>query len=102
MALKGKDMAGKSFYVVVYDISNNKRRTKLHTALMNYGSPVQYSVFECILEKTEYNQLKETVRKIIRPRLDHVRYYRFCASCRDKIEVIGRTEIVSEKEVIVV
>lgn len=40
-------MAEKTLYVIVYDISNNKRRTKLHTALKNYGSPVQYSVFEC-------------------------------------------------------
>ena len=95
-------MSEKTFYVVVYDISNDKRRTKLHNALRNFGSPVQYSVFECILEKTEYNQLKQSVRKIIRPRLDHIRYYTICGACRDKIEIIGRTEIVSEKDVIVV
>ncbi len=95
-------MANKIFYVVVYDISNNKRRVKLHTALMNYGSPVQYSVFECLLEKDEYIKMKQIVRKIIRPRLDHVRYYPMCAACRDKIEVIGRTEVVAEKELIVV
>ena len=95
-------MANKIFYVVVYDISNNKQRVKLHTALMNYGSPVQYSVFECLLEKDEYIKMKQIVRKIIRPRLDHVRYYPMCAACRGKIEVIGRTEVVAEKELIVV
>jgi len=95
-------MAEKTLYVIVYDISNNKRRTKLHTALKNYGSPVQYSVFECLLEKSEYNQLKQSVRKLIRPRMDHVRYYSICGACRGKIEIIGRTEVVAEKDIIVV
>ena len=95
-------MAEKTLYVIVYDISNNKRRTKLHTALKNYGSPVQCSVFECLLEKSEYNQLKQSVRKLIRPRIDHVRYYPICGTCRRKIEIIGRTEVVAEKDIIVV
>jgi CRISPR-associated protein Cas2 len=40
-------MNNKQFVVVVYDISNDKRRTRLHNALLDYGTPVQYSVFEC-------------------------------------------------------
>ena len=55
-----------------------------------------------MLEKDEYIKMKQDVRKTIRPRLDHVRYYPMCGACRDKIEVIGRTEVVAEKELIVV
>jgi CRISPR-associated protein Cas2 len=70
----------------VYDISNDKRRTKLHNALLNYGTPVQYSVFECHLTKKNLNNLKKAIQKIIRKRKDNVRYYSLCESCANKIE----------------
>lgn len=37
------------FMVVAYDVPSDKRRTRLHKQLKNYGDPVQYSVFECNL-----------------------------------------------------
>ena len=94
-------MADLTFLVVVYDISNDKRRTRLHKTLKNYGSPVQYSVFECLLGKDEIKKMKRDVRKILRPKSDHLRYYFICQACKEKIQVIGRVEVTSEKEVIV-
>ncbi|MFE4108590.1 CRISPR-associated endonuclease Cas2, partial [Almyronema epifaneia] len=35
--------------LVVYDIPDDKRRTKLATFLEGYGRRVQYSVFECFM-----------------------------------------------------
>ena len=46
--------------------------------------------------------MKTVVRKTVRPRLDHVRYYLLCETCREKIEVIGQKEVISEKETLVV
>lgn len=51
----------------LYDISNDRRRTKLHNLLLDYGSPVQYSVFECLLDAERLKKLKQAVRKVIRP-----------------------------------
>ena len=48
---------GKQFIVVVYDISNDKRRVKLHNLLKDYGTPVQYSVLECYLEALKPGKL---------------------------------------------
>lgn len=90
------------FIVVAYDISDDKRRTRLHKRLCDYGTPVQYSVFECLLPREKISEMKTVVRKTIRPRLDHVRYYEICAGCRKKIEVTGRKEITHEKDVLVV
>lgn len=90
-------MAKKEFLLIVYDISNNRRRTKLHDALLDYGTPVQYSVFECWLDKGEQTRLKRTVRRIVRPKKeDSVRYYRLCAECVEKIEVLGGAEVTGE------
>ncbi|MFZ3071223.1 MAG: CRISPR-associated endonuclease Cas2 [Anaerolineaceae bacterium] len=90
-------MHDKHFIVIVYDISNDKRRTKLHKLLKNFGSPVQYSVFECILSLAEIEKMKKDVKKILRPKTDHLRYYSLCNACKKKVEIIGRVEIVEEK-----
>ncbi|RMG96968.1 MAG: CRISPR-associated endonuclease Cas2 [Chloroflexi bacterium] len=82
------------FIVVVYDISSDKRRTKLHNILLNYGTPVQYSVFECLLNEREEKQMRQAVKKVIRPRKDHVRFYTLCANCQNKVETTGHREIL--------
>lgn len=92
----------KQFIVVAYDISNDRRRTRLHKKLKDFGNPVQYSVFECLLDKEELDKMKAVVKKIIRPRLDHIRYYQLCASCQSKVEVVGRSEVSREVKVIIV
>jgi CRISPR-associated protein Cas2 len=90
------------FIVVVYDISNDRRRTKLHNALLDFGTPVQYSVFECWLTAHKIKRLKTRINKIIRPTKDHVRYYRLCANCVEKIEMTRAGELTKIQEVMVV
>ncbi len=92
----------KQFIVIVYDISHNKRRTKLHKVLKDFGTPVQYSVFECLLDKKGIQQMKKAIAKVIKPRLDKVRYYYLCNACLQKVEVTSGTEVLEEKDVIVV
>ena len=93
---------GNQFVVIAYDISNDKRRTKLHNALLDHGTPVQYSVFECLLDEDGLARMKRAVGKIIRPRVDKVRYYYLCQSCLKKVEITSGVEVLSEEEVIVV
>jgi len=90
------------FIVVVYDISNDKRRTRLHNVLMDYGTPVQYSVFECLLEAKELNKMRQAIERVIRPRQDRVRYYHLCQQCLSKTEVTSGPEVLHETDVIVV
>lgn len=91
------------FTLVVYDISNDRRRTKLHNALEDYGTPVQYSVFECLLTAEEEKKMKKAVRKVIRPRVDQVRFYPICAECLKKVEVTSGKEVLDhlEKSIVV-
>ncbi|MCC6299418.1 MAG: CRISPR-associated endonuclease Cas2 [Anaerolineales bacterium] len=74
------------FILVVYDISNDKRRTKLHNVLLDYGTPVQYSVFECHLDPKNLSKMKKAVTRVIRKRKDNVRFYALCADCEKRIE----------------
>ncbi len=95
-------MRNEQFVVVVYDISDNKRRTKLHKRLQDYGTPVQYSVFECVLPAEDVEKMKRVVAKIIRPRKDHVRYYVLCHACRQRVVVTGFREVTAKPDVLVV
>jgi CRISPR-associated protein Cas2 len=89
-------MDERSFFLVVYDISDDRRRTRLHNRLLDYGSPVQYSVFECLLTKEEYQEMRKAVRRVIRPRLDQVRFYAICKSCLKKAVVTSGKEVLTE------
>ncbi len=65
--------------------------------LLDFGTPVQYSVFECWLDKEEQKQLKRAVKRIVRPKKqDHVRFYRLCAACVEKIETLGGADVTGE------
>jgi CRISPR-associated protein Cas2 len=92
----------KQFVVVAYDIPDDRRRERLHKVLLSYGTPVQYSVFECLLEDKELARMKQAVRRTIKPRLDHVRYYYLCGACRGRVETTAGRESAQETEVIVV
>ncbi|MEM7117798.1 MAG: CRISPR-associated endonuclease Cas2 [Chloroflexota bacterium] len=86
----------KQFILVAYDISHDKRRTKLHNVLLNYGTPVQYSVFECLLDQKSEEKMRKDVKKVIRPKKDHVRFYPLCGACLKKVETTAGKEILSE------
>jgi CRISPR-associated protein Cas2 len=53
--------------LIVYDIPDNKRRTKLSNFLEGYGKRVQFSVFECFLSLAEMRELYEKVKKKVKP-----------------------------------
>lgn len=84
------------FNLIVYDISNDKRRTKLHDVLLDYGTPVQYSVFECLLAEKERKKMKKAVMRVIRPKVDQVRFYTLCARCLERTEVTSGKDVLGE------
>jgi CRISPR-associated protein Cas2 len=77
------------FCVVSYDISEDKRRTKIHKILSSYGQWMQFSVFECDLTKVQYAKLRSRLDKLIDVETDSVRFYFLCECCQGKVERIG-------------
>ncbi len=72
--------------VVAYDVADDRRRVRLHTLLLGYGTPVQESLFECELTARLARELKRRVGRAIRPAVDRVNYYPLCAACAGKRE----------------
>lgn len=67
------------FYLIIYDLPDNKaankRRVRLHKMLSGYGQWTQYSVFECFLTAVQFAKLQTQIEKLIQPKEDSVRIY---------------------------
>uniref|UniRef100_A0A7C4UFN7 CRISPR-associated endoribonuclease Cas2 n=1 Tax=candidate division WOR-3 bacterium TaxID=2052148 RepID=A0A7C4UFN7_UNCW3 len=91
-----------NFYLISYDISNDKRRNNVSKCLENYGTRVQYSVFEVILGEEKFKELYEKLKKIIDIKKDSIRIYPLCNSCLRKTRIIGEGEITTEIEIYII
>lgn len=90
------------FYVISYDIPDDRRRGQLAKVLKGFGTRVQYSVFEAHLNRTQYETLRRAIDRVIDLSKDSVRYYALCSACTGRIEVPAVGEVTSEPQTIVV
>jgi len=81
------------FVLISYDIEDDKKRTKVSKLLENYGTRVQYSVFECLISKEQLKTIKEETKKIINLDTDSIRFYSICDSCVNRVEIVGIGEV---------
>ncbi len=86
-------------YVVSYDIPDDRRRTRVHSALTGFGTWVQYSVFECFLNRKQRMLLEDRLLKEIHQREDTIRIYGLCSLCTSKVEVLGCGDTPREDEI---
>ncbi len=63
------------FFVVSYDVGDDKRRNKIAKTLLGFGERVQKSVFECLLNETQYADLQKRLERHIDLQHDSIRYY---------------------------
>jgi CRISPR-associated protein Cas2 len=75
--------------VIVYDIPDNKRRTKLANFLEGYGRRVQYSVFECFISLDEMRLLYAKVKTKVKLDEDNVRFYWLSSDATSNVLTLG-------------
>ncbi len=88
-----------TLYVVSYDIPDDRRRTRVHSALTGFGTWVQYSVFECFLDRKQRLLLEERLLEEIHQGEDTIRIYGMCGACQTKVEVLGRGDLPHEDRI---
>jgi CRISPR-associated protein Cas2 len=80
-------------YLITYDISDDKRRTKVSVLLDSYGNRANFSVYECSLTKRELKIIIEKIEEeLIDRRYDSIRFYHICQNCVAKSFEIGKRE----------
>ncbi|MDL2269583.1 CRISPR-associated endonuclease Cas2 [Desulfosarcina sp. OttesenSCG-928-G17] len=76
------------FFMITYDIEEDRSRRAIAKILKNHGIRVQYSVFECFITERQYDSLRKALQKHIGPR-DSIRYYPLCSWCREEVILHG-------------
>lgn len=74
--------------MVAYDISDDRRRRRVHGILKDYGARVQFSVFECRLSATQLAMLRGRLSAELESG-DSVRWYPLCAWCSEAVVFQG-------------
>ena len=96
----GEKKENKVYVLVIYDISNNKRRSKFFRKLNSYGFRVQRSAFEAIITRRKYDKLLSEIPKMINATEDNVRVYKMVGY--GEIKTFGNQLLIKNEEVIVV
>ena len=88
-------------YLISYDISVDRRRTRIAKILTGFGQRVQYSVFECDLDLNQYEALwRKLVRTLQPDEGDSLRVYRLCAACVPNVVIVGAGPPVERSPVV--
>jgi CRISPR-associated protein Cas2 len=88
------------FYVVSYDIPDDRERDRVSKTLLDFGARVQYSVFECILDNKLLEKMTAKLSRIISDE-DSVRIYALCAKCEGVAKVLGKGEVTKDENVFI-
>lgn len=92
--------------LVTYDVATKsttgqKRLRKVAKTCENYGVRVQNSVFECIVDATQFKQLKLKLMDIIDSEKDSLRFYQLGNRYQSKVEHIGAKESFNVEETLI-
>ena len=86
------------YLLIVYDISDDKRRRRCEKELSSYGKRVNYSVFELEIKRYELTKLKEVLEKESDKDEDHIRFYILNKDVLLKSFVLHRKEKIFDEE----
>lgn len=78
-----------TYDVNVTSLTGKSRLRKVARQCVNFGQRVQNSVFECVLDPTQFAELKQRLEKIIDPGKDSLRYYFLGNNWKNRVEHVG-------------
>lgn len=80
--------------LVSYDVATSseggtKRLRKVAKICQNYGQRVQNSVFECIVDSTQFEVMQNELTAVIDGQVDSLRFYRLGKNYKTKVKHVG-------------
>ena len=95
------------YVLITYDVNTSsengqKRLRQVAKCCKDFGQRVQNSVFECLIDGSDFVRLKAKLLKIIDKELDSIRIYQLGTNYQTKIEHLGvKTSFDIEGELII-
>jgi CRISPR-associated protein Cas2 len=95
------------FVLVSYDVKTTgaggqRRLRRVAKICVDYGQRVQNSVFECIIDPTQWTILKEKLVKEVNQKEDSLRFYFLGSNWKHRVEHIGAKGIVDLEEPLII
>ena len=80
--------------LITYDVNvttdaGKRRLRRVSKQCVNYGQRVQNSVFECLVDPTQFAELKHRLETIIDVNTDSLRYYFLGSNWKNRVEHVG-------------
>ena len=80
--------------LIAYDVNTEsdggkRRLRKIAKECVNYGQRVQNSVFECLVDPTQFAMLRGKLEKIAKVEFDSLRYYFLGSNWASRVEHYG-------------
>ena len=80
--------------LITYDVNTTtpegkRRLRKVAKVCVDYGQRVQMSVFECVLDPTQFAQLRHKLESMIEPSSDSLRFYMMGSNWKHRVEHVG-------------
>lgn len=93
--------------LITYDVntesaSGQKRLRKVAKICEKYGQRVQNSVFECLLDATQYIIVKNELKELINLEEDSLRFYRLGNNYKNQIDVEGKIINYSQDDILII
>lgn len=93
--------------LVTYDVNTETsagraRLRKVAKVCTNYGQRVQNSVFECLLDASQYVEFKAKLEKIINIEKDSLRFYELGNKYKHKVVHVGIHPDVAQDDILIV
>ncbi len=76
------------FCIVAYDVTDTKRRNKVIKLVEPYGKRINYSVFECMMTRTQFEAMCSKLAKTVNSKTDKIAIYPICLDCYGKTRYI--------------
>lgn len=82
------------YVLVTYDVASgdtdsSRRLRRVAKVCTQYGQRVQYSVFECLVDPGQYEEMKHELSKIIDVKSDSLRFYNLGKQWKSRVEHVG-------------
>jgi len=91
----------RSLYVISYDIVQDRRRARMARLLEGLGYRVQYSVFECAMNRGNLSDFVQKGGPLLDLSTDSLRIYPLCASCAPRASCLGQNRHIWEEPIMV-
>ena len=90
----------KLFVLIIYDIIDNKRRTRFAKEMCGYGFRVQKSAFEALIEDNLFDKLLKEIPSLINAEEDSIRVYRMTGY--GEVDLFGVNQKIEAEDVMIV